>query len=325
MLVAEWWRLPDTPPVMPASEFAMRHGIAGEYPFDSHWLDLDGVRYHYIDEGNEASPGDNDVAGPLLFVHGNPTWSFAWRNLVRSLSPEFRCIAVDHVGCGISDKPQQYPYTLEQHVQNLVEVLERLDLQDVTLVGHDWGGCIGMGAASRQPDRFSRFVLMNTAAFRSRRIPWRIAVCRWPLLGPLGVRGFNLFSRAALRMAIAPGTHLSEAVRAGFLAPYDSWAHRVAVHRFVEDIPLRAEHPSYGTLVGIEESLERFRDRPFLFVWGMQDWCFTPLFLHEWLERFPGAEVLRLPNASHYLFEDAPEECAARIREFLNTGVHSAG
>jgi cis-3-alkyl-4-acyloxetan-2-one decarboxylase len=311
---------------MPASEFAMRHGIAGEYPFESHWLDLDGVRYHYIDEMNEASPGDNQAAaGPLLFVHGNPTWSFAWRNLIKSLSPEFRCIAVDHVGCGLSDKPQQYPYTLEQHIQNLVQLLERLDLWNVTLVGHDWGGCIGMGAASRQPKRFSRFVLMNTAAFRSRRIPRRIAVCRWPILGPLGVRGLNLFCRAALRMAIAPGTQLSEAVRAGFLKPYDSWANRVAVQRFVEDIPLQRDHPSYGTLVEIEESLKGFRDRRFLFVWGMQDWCFTPEFLEEWLERFPEAEVLRLPKASHYVFEDAPEECAGRIRAFLSADVSSAG
>ena len=304
---------------MSPPELAVRRGFAEEYPFESQCLDLEGVRYHYIDEGGTPGPGGGDAAGsgPLLFVHGNPTWSFAWRNLIKDLSPEYRCIAVDHVGCGLSDKPQKYSYTLRRHMENLVCLIDHLDLRDVTLVGHDWGGCIGMGAASRRPDRFSRFVLMNTAAFRSRRIPWRIAVCRWPILGPLGVRGLNLFSRAALPMAIAPGGRCSKAVRAGFLAPYNSWANRIAVQRFVEDIPLRPNHPSYPMLVEIENALESFESRPFLFVWGMRDWCFTPEFLDEWLERFPNAQVLRLPNASHYVFEDAPDECTTRIREFL--------
>jgi haloalkane dehalogenase len=297
-------------------ELAVRRGFAGEYPFQSHFLEFDGVRYHYLDEG--PAQQNEGGAGPLLFVHGNPTWSFAWRNLIKGLSPDYRCVAVDHVGCGLSDKPRKYPYLLKRHVENLVRLLDQLDLREVTLVGHDWGGCIGMGTAARRPERFSRFVLLNTAAFRSRRIPWRIAVCRWPLIGSLGVRGINLFSRAALRMAIAPQTRLPKAVRSGFVAPYDSWANRIAVQRFVEDIPLRTGHPSYETLVEIENALARFRKHRFLFIWGMQDWCFTPAFLEEWLQRFPDAEVLRLPNASHYVFEDAPEECVARIREFLN-------
>lgn len=310
-LVAEPGRLADTPPVMSPPDPAAREALTEEYPFASRCLDLDGVRYHYIDEG------DPDAAGPLLFVHGNPTWSFAWRNLIKSLSPDFRCIAVDHVGCGLSDKPQQYAYTLRQHVGNLVRLVDELGLRGVTLVGHDWGGCIGMGAAAQRPERISRFVLMNTAAFRSNRIPWRIAVCRWPWLGALGVQGFNLFSRAALRMAVAPRTRLPEAVRTGYLAPYDSWANRIAVKRFVDDIPLHPNHPSYQTLFEIENALDGFRGRPFLFVWGMRDWCFTPEFLDEWLRRFPNADVLRLPDASHYLFEDAPAECVAGIREFL--------
>lgn len=298
---------------MSPPDLAVRCGFADEYPFESHGLNIDGVRYHYIDEGG----GDRTSSAPLLFVHGNPTWSFAWRNLIKQISPQHRCIAVDHVGCGLSDKPQHYSYTLRQHVDNLVRLIDHLDLERVTLVGHDWGGCIGMGAAARRSDRFARFILMNTAAFRSRRIPFRIAVCRWPLLGALGVRGMNLFSRAALHMAIAPGTHLSKAVRAGYLAPYDSWRNRIGVHQFVQDIPLRPDHRSYETLLGIESALSNFRNRPILFVWGMQDWCFTPAFLDEWLERFSEAQVRRLPNASHYLFEDAPEECAARIREFI--------
>lgn len=282
-------------------------------PYASRRFDLGGLRYAYVDEGPRE-------AAPLLFVHGNPTWSFAWRNLIKELSQEHRCIAVDHIGCGLSDKPQQYPYTLDQHIRNLCALIESLDLRNVTLVAHDWGGCIGMGAAGRMPDRFSRFVLMNTAAFRSTRMPFRIAVCRWPVLGAIGVRGLNLFARAALTMAVNKRT-LSPDVRRGLLAPYNSWGHRVAIHRFVQDIPLSAEHPSYGTLVGVEESLARLAGKPMLLAWGMRDWCFTPAFLAEWRQRFPAAEVVEFGEAGHYLFEEEPEGLAAAVRGFLATHV----
>ncbi|MFV0444195.1 MAG: alpha/beta fold hydrolase [Planctomycetaceae bacterium] len=282
---------------------------AAEYPFAPHWLDLNGARLHYVDDGQ----------GPvLLFVHGNPTWSFAWRKFIQAFAPEYRCIAVDHIGCGLSDKPQQYSYTLDQHIANLVQLIDRLDLRDVTLVGHDWGGCIGMGAAVERPDRFRRFVLMNTAAFRSQLIPLRIAVCRIPLLGALGVRGLNLFSAAAISMAVSKPDRMTPAVKAGYLAPYDSWAHRVAVLRFVQDIPLSPTHPSYARLVRVEEGLSQFVNHPMLLPWGEQDWCFTPEFRKEFERRFPQAESYPLSDAGHYLFEDAPERVIPRIRTFLS-------
>ncbi|MEZ6144691.1 MAG: alpha/beta fold hydrolase [Planctomycetaceae bacterium] len=144
----------------------------GEYPFAGQVLDVDGHAYHYVDEGT----------GPvLLFVHGNPTWSFAWRNFIKAFSPNYRCVAVDHIGCGRSDKPQDYEYTLANHIANLTRLIEHLDLREITLVGHDWGGCIGMGAAVEVPERFSRFVLANTAAFRSQSDSFpRIASAEFP-------------------------------------------------------------------------------------------------------------------------------------------------
>jgi cis-3-alkyl-4-acyloxetan-2-one decarboxylase len=288
-----------------------REAFEDEYPFPSHFFDLDGLRYHYVDEGS----------GPtLLLVHGNPTWSFAWRNLIKALSPHYRVLAVDHIGCGFSDKPQDYPYRLAQHVANLERFVTGLDLRNITLFGHDWGGAIGMGAAAATPERFSRFVLFNTAAFRSKRIPLRIAVCRIPVLGPLAVRGLNLFSLAALRMAVAKPERITPAVRAGYLGPYRSWKDRVAVLRFIQDIPLSESHPSYQTLAAIEESLAQFRDRPLLFVWGERDWCFTTDFLSELQQRFPQAETLRLPDAGHYVFEDAHEQIVPRVEQFLKRG-----
>lgn len=289
--------------------------FGGEYPFTGHLLDCDGLRYHYVDEGH-AVDDERRQRPVLLFVHGNPTWSFAWRNFIKAFSSAFRCVAVDHIGCGRSDKPQRYEYTLANHVSNLTRLIDRLDLRDITLVGHDWGGCIGMGAAVARPDRFSRFVLANTAAFRSTMIPLRIAACRLPLLGALGVRGCNGFARAAQWMAVE--RRLPPAVRRGYLAPYDSWANRIATHEFVRDIPLKPSHRSYQTLAEIESGLQQFVDHPLLLCWGERDWCFTTAFLDEWQRRFPRAEVERYPLANHYVFEDASAAMIARVSRFLD-------
>ncbi|HWL09848.1 MAG TPA: alpha/beta fold hydrolase [Planctomicrobium sp.] len=279
-----------------------------EYPFTPKSIDLDGFRYSYVDEGT----------GPaVLFVHGNPTWSFAWRNLIKGLLPDYRCLAVDHLGMGLSAKPQNYEYRIGQHIENLTRFIEHLDLRDITLVGHDWGGCIGMGAAVKSPERFKRFVMMNTAAFRSQQIPKRIAVCRIPVLGPLAVRGLNAFSCAAITMAVSHHERMTDTIKQGYLFPYDSWDHRIAVQRFVEEIPLNPQHPSYQTLVDVEQGLAQFRSFPWLFFWGEQDWCFTTDFLDEWQARFPDSNTVRFPGAGHYVFEDAHERIVPRLREFL--------
>ena len=285
-----------------------RDGFEAEYPFASRFLNVDGHRIHYIDEGT----------GPvLLMVHGNPTWSFAWRNFVKDLSQDYRVIAIDHLGCGFSDKPQEYDYCLANHIQNLTTLITDLELNNITLFAHDWGGAIGMGAANQFPERFERFVLFNTAAFRSQEIPLRIAVCRIPVLGRLMLRGLNAFSRAAVRMAVSKRERMTKAVRKGYLAPYNNWANRIAVARFVEDIPLKQSHPTYATLEEVENGLKQFQDRPMLLVWGEQDFCFTANFLKEFQRRFPTAETLSLPDANHYVFDDAHEVILPRVREFL--------
>ncbi len=280
------------------------------YPFPSHEITLAGQRCHYVDEGR----------GPvLLMLHGNPTWSFYWRSLIVALRDRYRVVAVDHIGCGLSDKPsaEDYSYRLAQRVADVNELIEKLDLRQITLVAHDWGGAIGMGAAVAAPERFARFVLMNTAAFRMPRCPWPIRVCHLPVFGPLAVRGLNLFVRAALRTTVCKPERMTPAVKAGYLAPYDSWHHRVAVMRFVLDIPLSPAHPSYQTLVQIEKGLAQFAGHPICLIWGMRDWCFTPEFLNRFLDFFPRAEVHRLADAGHYVVEDAYEEIAPRLVEFL--------
>jgi pimeloyl-ACP methyl ester carboxylesterase len=280
------------------------------YPFDSHWLNVDGSRLHYVDEAPSGA------ARTLLFVHGNPTWSFHWRRLILRLRSEYRCVAPDHLGCGLSDL-QPRPLDLAGHIDNLGRLVESLDLRRVTLVAQDWGGSIGLGALLRARERFERIVLFNTGAFRPWFIPFRIRVCRWPVLGRLAVQGANAFSRAALTMTLARQTRLDPAVAAGYLAPYDSWRRRAAIYQFVRDIPLSAAHPTWHTLGRIEDSLPQLAEIPSLLVWGEQDWCFTPECLDRFVEAWPKAEVHRLRDVGHWVVEDAPEEAEQAIVNFL--------
>ena len=288
-----------------------------DYPFGSHFLTLaEGLRYHYVDEstGTEDRP-------VLLMVHGNPTWSYFWRSLITKFRDQHRCIAPDHIGCGLSDKPDEaeYPFTLEQRITDLVQLIEHLDLKRITLIVHDWGGAIGMGAATRLPDRFEQFVFMNTSAFRNTDCPIRIRLCRLPFFGRLAIQGLNLFSHGTLWMATANRKKLSRAVRSALLAPYNSWDNRLAIYRFVQDIPLLPRHPSYETLKKVEESLPMFREHPVCLIWGMLDWCFSPEYLKLFLQFFPEADVHRLEKAHHLVLEDAPEEVAAALETFLQT------
>jgi haloalkane dehalogenase len=284
------------------------------YPFASHFLDVgDGVRLHYLDEGHGP---------PVVMLHGNPTWSFYYRNLVSALRDRYRCVVPDHVGCGLSDKPPdgRYPYSLERRVADLTALLDRLRLdRDVTLILHDWGGMIGTAWATRFPERVKRLVVLNTAAFhmpKSKRLPLSLWVGRNTVLGALLIRGLNLFCRAAARWCVTRRP-LPPAVRRMYLAPYDSWAHRVAVLRFVQTIPLRPVDPGYDIVTATERRLSLLRDRPVLVCWGMRDFVFDADFLAAWEEHFPDAKVHRYADAGHYVLEDADEEIGLRVEEFL--------
>jgi len=163
-----------------------------EYPFKNNYFDLNGLKYHYLDEGK----GD-----PVVMLHGNPSWSFYYRNLVRELRSDYRLIVPDHIGCGLSDKPadSQYSFTLKQRVDDLDALLKSLKLKKkITLVLHDWGGMIGMAWAVRHPEKVARLVILNTAAFHlptAKKFPFALKLCRDTQLGAFLVQGFNLFAR----------------------------------------------------------------------------------------------------------------------------------
>jgi len=283
------------------------------YPFASHTLDLSGSAYHYVDESPNIAA---DQAHTLLFVHGNPTWSFHWRQLLLANRGQFRCIAPDHLGCGLSDL-QPRPLQLSDHIDNLVALIEKLDLHRITLVAQDWGGSIGLGAVLRVQERFERIAFFNTGAFPPWFIPWRIRICRWPVVGRLALQGGNAFSRAALRMTLSRKRRLDPVVEQAYLAPYFDWQSRAAVAQFVKDIPLSDKHPTWQTLVEIEQGLSQLAELPQLLVWGMQDWCFTPACLDKFVESWPEAEVHRLPDVGHWVVEDAPEESQQLLAGWL--------
>ncbi len=260
----------------------------------------------YVDEGS----GD-----PILCVHGNPSWSFLWRRVFETFQDRYRVVAPDHIGCGRSDKPQKWSYRVEDHISNLEKLVLHLDLKNITLVVHDWGGAIGTGFAGRHPDRISRIIVMNTAGFCLPILPFRISVCRWPLVGKFAVRGLNAFAAAATKMAVERPMRPEVAI--AFTEPYHFWSTRIATHKFVEDIPMNKRHPSWGTMQAVADGLSKLSEKPFLALWGMQDWCFTPAFLDEWIRRFPDAEVERYADAGHYLLEDAHERVLPRMTRFL--------
>ncbi len=283
-----------------------------EFPFKSHWYDRgEGHRMHYIDEGE----GD-----PIVCVHGNPTWSFFFRHLITRMSRSNRVIAIDHIGCGFSDKPsaQNYNYRLANRIDDLEGLLDHLDIRSgATLVAHDWGGAIGFGAAGRNPDRFSSLVAMNTAAFSlpaGKPFPWIIRPAR-SFLGEFLVRGLDAFVLGTLFIGTSR-RKLSRADRAGYRAPYNNWNNRLAVHRFVEDIPLQPGDPSWDTLAEVEAGLAALSEHPLLLLWGSRDPVFDVDFLKEWRRRFPTAHWREWSDCSHLLLDDAPEEVITEIRNF---------
>ena len=292
------------------------------YPFESHYLDLDGLRYHYLDEGPRQAP-------TVVMLHGNPTWSFFYRDVVSALSATHRCIVPDHIGMGLSDKPpdSQYAYTLSRRVSDLETLLDHVGARDdLTLILHDWGGMIGMAYAVDHPARIGRLVVLNTAAFHmpdGKRIPLSLWLCRNTRLGAFLVRRFNAFARGAARYAVAAG-RLPPDVRRAYLRPYDSWANRIATVRFVQDVPLKPGDRTFDQVSAVESKLGLFRDTPTLVCWGKKDFVFDDPFLRQWRIFFPHARVHTFHDAGHYLLEDAGDRVIPLIREFISARPSAA-
>lgn len=285
------------------------------YPFESRYLMVQGLRYHYLDEGEGP---------PVVMLHGNPTWSFYYRDLIKALRPSYRVIAPDHIGMGLSEKPDdsRYVYSAERRVADLSELIDHLDLRSFTLVGHDWGGILGTLYATRHPERIGAMVLMNTAGFNwpiGKRLPFALLLSRVPG-SELLIRGLNAFARGAVRLGMTRARMRPE-VAEGLLHPYSTWADRISIHRFIQDIPVGPADRGYDLGLLMESRLKLLRGVPKLFCWGMKDFVFCPKMLEEWVRFFPDAEVRRFADAGHYILEDAAAEVIPAVRAFLDRTV----
>jgi haloalkane dehalogenase len=291
-----------------------RLGLAAEYPFRSQFLATPHGRMHYVDEGR----GD-----PVLCLHGNPTWSFLYRNFVKGLASDHRVVAPDLIGFGLSEKlPDPDAYSIRGHVDDVAALVEALDLDRITLVMQDWGGPIGLGVALRHPERIRALVVMNTIGFVPDAFgngggpPLPLRVLRVPVVGEELVQGLGLFNRLFVRVGIARPERKPELVRRAYVDVQGNWDARAGTLAFPRLIPTEAEDPVVPLLEQTDRFLRVF-DGPVLIAWGMQDPAFGVPVLEEWRRRFPRAEVLELSQASHFVQEDAYEQIVPRIAELL--------
>jgi haloalkane dehalogenase len=281
------------------------------YPFRSNYLPLKkGALLHYLDEGKGE---------PLVMVHGNPTWSFMYRKLVSSFSDGFRAVALDHLGMGLSSRAKTKS-VLADHVAHLEALLKHLGIdKDVNLVAHDWGGPIALGWAVENPEKVKTLTLMNTGVRLPEgvKIPLRLKLfqanrqlCSF-LAGTLGLFTKGLLKRATVRP-------IPRDIRAGYQAPYRLECHRKAIVDFIGDIPLKRSHPSRALLEKIQLGMAALKHKPFLLVWGLQDFVFTPDYLYDLKNSFPLSRTLALPRSGHWPLEDEPRKVMDALWSFLS-------
>jgi haloalkane dehalogenase len=269
------------------------------YPFEDRYADVSAARVHYVDEGSGP---------PLLLLHGNPTWSFLYRDVILGLRDRFRCIAVDHPGFGLSVARPGYGFTPAEHAAVLEELLRWLDLRDVTMMVQDWGGPIGFAVATRNPERFAAFVVGNTWAWPKSDPPTQ--VFSRLLGGPVGrrlIQNRNLFVERILAGAVRPP--MSDRVMDAYRGPFPTPASRRPVAVLPREI--LAGRPFLGE---VERGLDRLRDHRAVIVWPTRDPAFRDPERRRWEEVFPDHRTVRIDGAGHYMQEEAPDQIVAAIR-----------
>jgi haloalkane dehalogenase len=309
---------------MPTARSAEQARILAKGPFPDYpftpkaFVHANGLTQSYLDEG----PPDGEV---VLMLHGNPSWSYYWRHLVLGLRDRYRCIVPDHIGMGLSDKPadDRYAYTLQWRVDDLDALLAQLRVDgNVTLAVHDWGGMIGFGWALKHAALVKRLVILNTSAFRlpdAKAMPWQLKLGRDSMVGAGLIRGFNAFAAGAAKQGVM--TSMPTGVRRAYLAPYDSWANRIATVRFVQDIPLASGDRAWPMLEEAGRRLHAYADRPTFVGWGLRDFVFDQHFLRGFTSALPNAQVHAFEDAGHYVLEDKRAELVPAIRAFLDSNL----
>jgi haloalkane dehalogenase len=280
------------------------------YPFTDSYAELNGSRVHYVEEGSGP---------PLLLLHGNPTWSFLYREIIKGLADRYRCIALDLPGFGLSHAAPGFAFTPAEHADVVEQLVLQLDLSGVTMMVQDWGGPVGFATATRHPERFAAFVIGNTWAW-PKSDPGTQLFSR--ILGsPFGaylIQHRNFFIENILANNVKL-RKLSDAVMDAYRGPFPTAESRLPLYVFPREI--LASRPFLGE---IERGLAVLADRPALLVWPTKDIAFREPERKRWEEVFPNHRTVLLEGAGHYIQEAAPERIVAAIREWSTDQVRSA-
>lgn len=277
-----------------------------EYPFTPHTLRVDGHTISYLDEG------EGEV---LLFVHGTPSWSFDFRNVIRSLRSSYRCIAPDHIGFGLSDKPQHWHYSSLNHAKNLEQLIRHLNLENITLVLHDFGGPIGFSAALAMPHRIRRVAIINSWLWSTRGEPDYESMKKI-LSGPI-LPFLYIYANFSARFILPRSFEkkkLSSHIHKHYTAPFNKRSLRHGPLGFAR--ALVAEQDLFAELWQRRTELAAL---PYLFLWGMADPIVKPQHLETFRSGFPGATTVELPHCGHFPQEEDPDAVASALRSFIKT------
>ncbi|MDR1232865.1 MAG: alpha/beta fold hydrolase [Puniceicoccales bacterium] len=276
------------------------------YPFQRHYVKLrNGPTMHYIEEGSGET---------VLFLHGHPTWSFFFRNLILSLRPDFRCIAIDHIGYGLSDKPKSYRYNIKTHIEDAICFAEVKRFKKFHIVAQDFGAVVALAMAERWPERISSMSFLNSAAFALPRLPTVILLFKFPLFTFLCARLFNLFTRVCLHLGTF--SMLDGDVVNGFLWPYRKFSNRMAIAAGIDDIPWLSDHPSLEILNTIGKKAFILCNKKIKFFWADDDFHYNFNVLKAWGKVLPNASYKRYQMVGHFLLEDSTE-AIKDIRTFI--------
>lgn len=275
-----------------------------EYPFTSNYFDINGHRLHYIDEGK------GDI---VLFVHGTPSWSFDYRNIIKNLKSHYRCMAIDHIGFGLSDKPEQYDYSPQNHSKTLEKFVLEKKLQNITLVVHDFGAPIGLNFAIQHPEKIKNLVIFNSWLWSSKDDPDFVKlskILKNPLL-PFLYRYLNFSPKFILPKSFGDNK-ISKKTLMQYTKPFADKTQRNGALAFAKS--LLHDQDWFEELWNKRQSISR---KPTLFIWGMKDPIITPNYLYRFETNFTNATTIKLETCGHFPQEEQPGSVTEAMRNFL--------
>jgi haloalkane dehalogenase len=286
-------------------EYMKNETFDGTYPFKPHFEKINGFNMHYADEG---------TGEPIVCLHGEPTWSYLYRNFIKELSKANRVIAPDQMGFGKSDIPQDKEYLMKEHVENFTHLLLRLDLENITLVIQDWGGPIGLGFAVDHAERIKRLVIMNTSVgiMNEDRKPW------YAILEEKGIyKQFIMNIEGLIKGGIYQKDNITESMINAYTAPFPSEEYYIGAFAWPKDIPVGDSHPSAPIMSHVRNNLDKLLEKDKILIWGMKDPIFPEKTIEWWHKIYPEIKTFQIQYASHFLQEDSPLEIIKIIKKFL--------